>query len=110
MNTIPGIEASNMKFRFTRIILNSALTALSFTQALAWKNAIDKLFALFFPEDTDGVVSPFVIATVVTSACVGFAWVASRCLKGLEDHVENLSNIAEVEIVQVSNRRRSNRR
>ena len=58
MNTIPGIEVSNMKFRFTRIILNSALTALSFTQALAWKNAIDKLFSLFFPEDTDALYLP----------------------------------------------------
>lgn len=101
---------TGMQFRFTKIVLNSMLTALSFTQALAWKTAIDKMFVSLLPDDTDGILSSFLMAGVVTTSCIAFAWIASKCLKGLDDGVESLTNIAEVEIVQVSNNSRSRTR
>ncbi len=110
MSTMLGFESSSMKFRFTKIFLNSTLTALSFTQALAWKTAIDNLFLALLPDDMNGILSSFLMATVITSTCIGFAWLASTCLKKLEDGVESLTNIAEVEILHVAKKRRSRKR
>ena len=77
------------------------LTALSLTQALAWKSAIDDLFAVIFPSETYGIISSFLMASLVTATCIGFAWLTSRCLRTIENIPDAIPR--EVEI-QLSNR------
>ena len=77
------------------------LTALSLTQALAWKSAIDDLFVVIFPSETYGIMSSFLMATLITTFCIGFAWLTSRCLRT----IENIPNaIPQAVEIQLSNR------
>lgn len=78
-------EARSRQLKFRQIVTQALFNALSFTQAIAWGDAVTIVVNSALPIEMHGPASAVLSALSTTAICVFIASMLSRCVTLYED-------------------------